>query len=100
MKIPPEALIPRAKLTKYLLVWQRKSDKSKYLARAGFTLENPDELEKAIRRLVTKNEAIYDGHNERHGTFYLVIGKLIGPFSALHVITVWIWKRSMSSFAS
>ena len=38
MKIPPDALIAPEKLTKYLLVPLSKSDKSRYLARAGFNL--------------------------------------------------------------
>jgi hypothetical protein len=32
MKIPADAIIAREKLTRYLLIPQRKSDKSKWLA--------------------------------------------------------------------
>jgi len=41
MKIPPDALIPLEKLTSYLLVHREWDDKSKFLAQAGFTRENP-----------------------------------------------------------
>jgi hypothetical protein len=48
MRIPvEEAMIPREKLTQYLLVSRLEDDKSKFLAQAGFTLENPDVLVKA-----------------------------------------------------
>jgi hypothetical protein len=50
MKIQSGALIPREKLTKYLLVFQPENDKSKFLAQAGFTLDNPDALEAAPAR--------------------------------------------------
>jgi hypothetical protein len=43
-----ELLIPREKLTAYLLVPQTKNDKSRFLAQAGFTQANPDALEAAI----------------------------------------------------
>ncbi len=45
MKIPADALIPQAKLTNYLLVARTVDDKSKFLAQAGFTIENPGALE-------------------------------------------------------
>ncbi len=51
--LPDEAIvIPREKLTHYLLVARVEDDKSKYLAQAGFTAERADELEAAIRRVV------------------------------------------------
>jgi hypothetical protein len=57
MKIPPDAIIAPEKLTKYLLVLQQSNDKSMFLAKAGFTLENPDALENAIRAAVQNHEA-------------------------------------------
>jgi hypothetical protein len=38
LKIPSNAVIPKEKLTCYLLVPRTKDDKSKFLAQAGFTL--------------------------------------------------------------
>lgn len=60
VKIPNNAIIPREKLTLYLLIPQRKNDKSGFLAQVGFTQENPDLLEQAIRKLIAENEAIVD----------------------------------------
>jgi hypothetical protein len=90
VKIPSDAIISRAKLTQYLLVWRRKKDKSKFLARAGFTINNPDDLELAIRQLIAENEAFEDGRNQ-FGDYYRVEGRLTGPNGiTLAVITIWI----------
>lgn len=89
VKIPDDAIIPREKLTNYLLVPQRKNDKSGFLAQAGFTQENPDLLEQAIRELIAENEAVIDGQNE-YGAFYRVVGDLHGPEGILASVTVWI----------
>ncbi len=40
MKMSSNLVIENAKLTRYLLVYQPKDDKSKYLAQYGYTLEN------------------------------------------------------------
>ncbi len=89
MKIPPEAVIAEAKLTRYLLVPRPKNDKSKFLARGGFTLAHPDALDVAIRDLIQREEAVQDRSDE-YGDFYVVEGDLIGPEGeVLYVITVW-----------
>lgn len=72
-----------------MLIPQRKNDKSRFLAQAGFTQENPDLLEEAIRQLITENEAITDRQNE-YGTFYRVVGDLYGPEGVLSTVTGWI----------
>lgn len=68
---------------------KRKNDKFLFLARVGFTLDNPGELEKAIRQLLQENEAFADRENE-YGTFYRVEGDLQGPDGILNVVTIWI----------
>ena len=52
MKIPDNAVIPEEKLTRYLLVPRLKDDKAKYLAQAGFTQANPEDLLTAVRQLI------------------------------------------------
>ena len=89
MRLPDDAIIPREKLTDYLLLPQRKNDKSGFLAQVGFTQENPELLEQAIRRLITQNEAMVDRQNE-YGIFYRVRGDLYGPTGILATVTVWI----------
>ncbi len=90
MRIPSDAIITPDKLTKYLLVYQEDSDKSLFLARAGFTSENPDALENAIRKIIAENDAIHDRTN-KFGDYYEVEGELIGVNGVnLGVVTIWI----------
>jgi hypothetical protein len=42
VKIQDTAIIPEEKITRYLLVPRIKDDKSKFLAQAGFTQDNPE----------------------------------------------------------
>jgi len=51
MKLPADTLIAPKKLTQYLLVVRKRNDKSKWLAQAGYVLENWRELEKDLRHL-------------------------------------------------
>ncbi|MDJ0578070.1 MAG: hypothetical protein QNJ65_23285 [Xenococcaceae cyanobacterium MO_234.B1] len=98
MKIPDVAVIPEEKLTRYLLVPRLKDDKSKYLAQAGFTQANPEDLLIAIRQLIATNEAVKDNINE-YGVFYLVEGNLPGVNNRnLAVVTVWLQSKYDGSF--
>lgn len=49
MKLPENTLIAREKLTQYLLVLKKRNDKSQWLARAGYTIENWQSLENDLR---------------------------------------------------
>jgi hypothetical protein len=98
MKIPEDAEIAPAKLSSYLLVWRPADDKSGFLARAGFTLANPDDLLAALRGLAEKSEAVEDGMNP-FGTFFRVDGPIVGPNGqALSVATVWVRSFDDGSF--
>ena len=93
MKIPPDAIIPMQKLTAYLLVAREWDDKSKLLAQAGFTRENPHLLLAAIRKLAESAEAVEDGANE-YGVFLRAEGELAGPSGRiLTVVTIWLQSR-------
>lgn len=97
MRIPDNAVIVRAKITEYLLVYRRKSDKSQFLAQAGFRRDDPDELMKAFRRLIAEYDAIEDRRNE-YGIFYRVEGDLYGPVGVLKVVTVWLHREIDSKY--
>ena len=98
MKIPDNAVIPEEKLTRYLLVPRLKDDESKYLAQAGFTQDNPNDLLTAIGQLITDNEAVEDNVNE-YGIFYTVEGNLQGINNrTLAVVTVWLKSKYDGSF--
>jgi hypothetical protein len=90
MKIPPDVFIAPEKLTRYLLLPRDEDDKSRFLAQIGFTQENPDQLEEALRRLILAEDAIADRADE-YGTFYQVRGQLQGSGNrSLDVITIWL----------
>lgn len=89
MKLQGTIIIPDAKLTQYLLVPRSEDDKSKFLAQAGFTQENPDQLKQAILSLVHAHDAVSD-RQDKYGTYYRVEGPILGPKGALLVVTVWI----------
>jgi hypothetical protein len=96
VKIPSDALIPEDKLTRYLLVPRAKNDKSRFLAQAGFTLNNPRDLERAIRRITSSTDAIWIRHDE-YGDFYSVDGDLIGPTGRAAVTTIWIIQTHLEN---
>jgi hypothetical protein len=93
LRIPPDALVPLEKLTSYLLVPREWDDKSKFLAQAGFTRDNPHWLLAAIRELAASVEAEEDRANE-YGEFLRAEGSLLGPNGRrLFVVTIWLrWR--------
>jgi hypothetical protein len=96
VKLPNNVIIPDAKITQYLLVFREQDDKSKFLAKGGFNQNNSEQLKLAIYKLIQNNEAIEDLTNE-YGTFYQVIGELIGINGQnLLVITIWL-KRDIDN---
>lgn len=98
MKIPEDAIIPDAKLTRYLLVFRPRNDKSKFLTQAGFTAENPEALLAALRQLTNSNDAIEERTDE-YGTYYQVKGVLQGINGInLNVVTVWLKRKIDQQF--
>ena len=94
---PSDIVIPSEKLTEYLLIPRVRNDKSKFLAQAGFTIENPDVLEQAIRDLFVRNKVVQEREN-RYGIFYRLSGELVGPSGILSVITIWIVRAIDGEF--
>jgi hypothetical protein len=98
MRIPEDLIIPDAKIAQYLLVFKTRNDKSRFLAQAGFTLENPEALRLAIQRQAMDKEAIEEKSNE-YGTFYQVEGELIGVNGvSLTLVTVWLQRQIDGKF--
>ncbi|MFN5514268.1 MAG: DUF6883 domain-containing protein [Cyanobacteriota bacterium] len=98
MRIPKDLIIPEAKITSCLLVQKTRNDKSKFLAQAGFTPQNPDALKTAIQTQALAKEAIEEKSNE-YGTFYQVDGALIGINGVnLLVVTVRLRRRIDGKF--
>ena len=89
MKLPIDALIATEKLTKYLLVKRPVGDKSEFLRRAGYTLDNWQQLEQNIRQQILSQEAV-PIEQTRYGEYFEIRASLGGPNSVIvNVRTVW-----------
>jgi hypothetical protein len=98
VRISEDLIIPDAKISRYLLVQKARNDKSKFLAQAGFTQENPEALRIAIQSQAVATEAVEDRSNE-YGIFYQVEGDLIGTNDVrLSVITIWLQRQIDGKF--
>jgi hypothetical protein len=81
-----------------LLAQKARNDKSKFLARAGFTQQNPEAPRVAIQSLARSVEAVEDQTNE-YGTFYRVEGELVGAHGVnLSVTTIWLQRQIDGKF--
>ena len=93
MKLPPDSFIAREKAIAYLLVRQSRSDKSAFLAGAGYTLENPDTLLASLDALRTHGDAVLVDEN-KFGRYYEVVGILSAPNGiSLRVRTIWMTEH-------
>jgi len=90
MKLPPDSVISERKLTDYLLALRLEDDKSGFLALAGYTLDNWQQLAKDLRQFLEDHEAELLRTTE-YGDMYQIKGSLAGPNGRiLNVNTIWI----------
>ena len=93
MKLPADTIIATDKLTRYLLVPKARGDKSAFLARAGYTLENTEQLRLDLRSQVLPLEA-EPLESNKFGQYYEICGRLIGPKGVtLSVRTIWMTEH-------
>ena len=89
MKLPDDAIIAPKKLTHFLLAWREENDKSGFLAKAGYAVENAKQLETDLRSQLLPLDAEFLDHDE-YGDKYIIRGKLKGPNGrVLRVISIW-----------
>jgi hypothetical protein len=94
MKLPANTLIAPGKLTQYLLVARKRNDKSKWLAQAGYSLENWRVLEEDLRLQILSREAL-PTDSTAYGQMYEIKGDLTGPNDrTLAVVTVWMMETA------
>jgi hypothetical protein len=85
-----KAIIPESKLRKYLLIKLPKDDKSEFLAKAGYTLDNWHKLAEDLRTQILILPAIATIKTE-FGQKYEISGDLTGVNGViLKVTTVWL----------
>jgi hypothetical protein len=97
MKLPPDSSIALEKLTQYLLVPLARADKSAFLAKAGYTEENPERLLADIRSQILPLDATPAG-TTKFGDFFEIRGEVRGPNGvALRVKTIWMREHLRES---
>jgi len=97
MKLPPDCLISAEKITRYLLVPLARGDKSAFLARAGYTQEDPLQLLHDLRTQILPLDAVAAGEN-KFGRYFEARGLLRGPNGVpLRVRTIWITEHLSGS---
>ena len=90
MKLPEDIIIAQDKLQRYLLLPRDESDKSQFLALAGYTGANWEVLAHDLRQFAAVHDVTVT-ETSPYGLKYEVRGTLQGPNGrTLHVVTVWI----------
>ena len=93
-----DAAIPEAKLTQYLLIPLPKDDKSKFLAKAGYTLGNWQKLEEDLRNQELSQPAELIETN-KNGQKYCIQTTLTGENGiALNIKTIWMVTLTTTRF--
>ena len=93
MKLPAGATIAEDKLARYLLLPQARGDKSTFLAKAGYTRGNADQLLRDLRTQILPLEAVALESN-KFGRYYEIRGTLTGPNDVpLAVCTIWMTEH-------
>ena len=92
MRLPAHATITREKLTRYLLVHQSRGDKSAFFTRAGYNLENADQLLADLRTQLLPLD-VAPLHSTAFGKFYEIRGVLTGPNGVALNVAPFGWKR-------
>jgi hypothetical protein len=94
MKLPADTLIARTKLIGYLLRPLPENDKSGFLALAGYTPDNADELEADLRTQLLALDAEFVESTE-YGDKYCIRGTLTGPNGQrLRIASFWMTENA------
>lgn len=100
MLLPSNTKIAEEKLTKYLLVFLPKDDKSKFLEQAGYTLENWQQLEADLRSQVLTQPAEFL-EETLYGCKYAIDATLKGVNGVeLQVTTIWMLTKEETKFVT
>jgi hypothetical protein len=94
VKLPANTIILRRKASEYLLQSRRDDDKSGFLARAGYTVQDADRLLQDIREQLLPLEAEFHEETE-YGLKYRIRGTLTGPNGrTLRVVAIWMKENA------
>jgi hypothetical protein len=98
--LPEDSIINPSKLTHYLLVQLPKDDKSKFLAQAGYTVENWQQLEQDLRTQVLTQPA-EPIETTPYGQKYMIRATLRGQNGIkLKILTIWMVNNNETRFVT
>ncbi len=93
MKLPEEAVIPADKISKYLLVYRPRGDKSGWLESVGYSLEKAEVLAADIRAQLLSLDARSSG-SDKFGHYFETAGSLKGPSGkVLRARAIWMTEH-------
>jgi hypothetical protein len=95
MKLSQNADIAPEKLNRYLLVKRPVGDKSEFLKRAGYTLDNWPQLAHDIRQQILAKEAV-SVKQTAYGEYFEISASLTGPNRVVVQLKT-IWMRESKS---
>jgi hypothetical protein len=89
MKLSSQSIIDDEKIKNYLLSERKRNDKSKWLATAGYSLNNWEKLKKDLFKQILSLEAI-PIDKTKYGQMFEIRGTLKGPNGkVLKVHSIW-----------
>ncbi len=100
MLLPIDSVIAEEKITKYLLVLLPKDDKSQFLQKAGYTLEDWQQLEADLRSQILTQPAQFLEETS-YGRKYKIDATLTGVNGIeLEVTTIWMTTNQQTKFVT
>jgi len=88
-----QIIVPKEKITDYLLVNKRKNDKSFFLLELGYSVNNYQELINDIKLIAVTGDVSLSRESE-FGNLY----KINGPLKNTLVVTIWIEQITYNAF--
>lgn len=88
-----QIIVPKEKITDYLLVSKKQNDKLFFLTKLGYSLHNYQDLINDIRFIAATGEIVLSRESE-FGSLYKINGLLKNTM----VVTVWIEQISYNAF--
>ena len=97
MKLPLSAIITEEKIKEYLLSFRKRNDKSKWLSKVGYKLEDWQRLAEDLRTQLLSLDAVIM-EETKYGQMYEIKGVLTGPNGkTLSVCSIWMKEYESKS---
>ncbi len=88
-----QIIVPKEKITDYLIVPKKQNDKLFFLAKLGYSLHNYQDLINDIKFIAVTGEIVLSRESE-YGSLY----KINGLLKDIMVVTIWFEQISYDAF--